>query len=357
MLHLLGSPLSDFDYNLSVMYGKKSIKAGYGKINNYFYSFAYVHPGGEISFPAHVDDENVPRVRLFKALEMIEDLAPDVVLSHMFCLQAPAYKGMLELLDIPHIGPDAMTMANVLNKTVSRAILLSAGLPVPKGVVVDTATDLDTLDSLDLDFPVVVKPTTCENSIGITLVKERAELVSAVNVALSYSPQCIIDQFIPGREARISVIESSDGNIIPLPAFEYTQINCNDIRKFEDKLDCSQKQEIGLAKSGAAVRYLTQDQDSKLIQKLERIAIQSHIAISCRDFSQLDVRISEDGEVYILEVNVFCSLSPSSVVNRMYKQLGHGHTDADLMNIMVENALSRSGLSKKGTSVLDICSL
>ena len=40
-------------------------------------------------------------------------------------------------------------------------------------MVVDTATDLDTLDSRDLDFPGVVIPTTCENSIGITLVKKR----------------------------------------------------------------------------------------------------------------------------------------------------------------------------------------
>ena len=48
----------------------------------------------------------------------------------------------------------------------------------------------------------ILKPMKMSSAIYISGSYYRAELVSAVNVALSYSPQCIIDQFIPGREAR-----------------------------------------------------------------------------------------------------------------------------------------------------------
>lgn len=336
ILHVLGSPGTHFDYNLSLFYGKMSIKAGYDKIYNYNYSLALVHPGGEWSFPANADDIKCPRLKLSQAIEKIESLNLDVVLSHMFCLKAPTYKALFEMMKIPVIGADATTMANIMDKASSRAKMIAAGLPVPEGMLLDK---FSLVKDIKPSLPCVVKPTTMENSVGVTLVHKQEDVEDAINLALSMSPQCIVDNFIPGREIRIGTVEDSEGHITPLPAFEYLDIGKADIRKFEDKLECADKEQLGLSKT-SMTRYLDPLNDQKLIEKLGKLAVHNHIAMNCRDFGQLDCRVTDDGEIYILECNTFCSISPSSVINRMYKEAGF--TDAELMNLMVTNALQRS---------------
>jgi len=335
VLHIMGSPCGVFDFDLSVFYGGLHLKGNYDKMNGYNYMLALVHPGGSWSFPASLEEKQKDRFELIEAMKMIETIDPDVVVIHMFCTKTPSVIAMLELMNIPSIGSMSSTYSTVIDKAVSRGVMQSVNLPIPEGKLVDETSDLD---KINLNYPCVVKPTRTENSIGISLVQNKEELVKGVDTALGFGPQVVIEEFIPGREIRVGVIENNNGDIIPLPCLEYV-IDHDNVRKFEDKLEY--EGEIKMYRN-TTTKWVEESEEKELIEKLQQLAIKSHRALQCRDFSLLDCRVTNDGEPYILESNLFCSLSPSSVVNKMVKRMGM--TDVQLMDIMVKNTMKRNCL-------------
>ena len=70
-------------------------------------------------------------------------------------------------------------------------------------------------------FPVVVKPTKMENSVGVTLVHDKEELELALSEAWQYGDTAVIDSFITGREVRCGVMELEGGEMKPLSCIEY----------------------------------------------------------------------------------------------------------------------------------------
>jgi len=335
----MGSPLSSFDFDLSCYYGRMAFKAGYDKLNGYKYELAIIHQGGEWSFP---EDINVitkaQRYPITKVIEFIKQMCPTLVLSHLFCNKTGDYLSLFELLDLPVIGPSAKVLHLVADKGSSRGLMELFQLPIPKGLLLDETTDLDDIVE-SLDFPCVVKPTTTENSLGISLVHTRQELLPAVNLAFDHSPQVLIEKFIAGREVRVGVIEDSEGQLLPLPPIEY-KVDPDSIRTFEDKLQVGEKEKLQHS-SATVTAFLCPKKEKKLVEELHRVAIRNHTALGCRDFSSLDCRVSDvDGSVQILECNVFCTFSPKSVINLMWKRLGG--SDAELLDLMVQRTKKRS---------------
>lgn len=143
---------------------------------------------------------------------------------------------MLEAMQLPYIGSDSRRSFLATNKGITRSIMLECEVPCPPGRVVhhDSVINFD-----QLEYPCVVKPTTAENSMGMTLVKSKDGMPDALAKAFKWSSEVIMDKFIAGRELRCAVIEKVDqfGNaeLLPLTPQEY-KVRQNDLRTLEDKL-------------------------------------------------------------------------------------------------------------------------
>ena len=152
---------------------------------------------------------------------------------------------MLETAGIPFIGSASLESTIAADKALTRSLLTAHNLPCPPGILLvrDTLdTDISKL-SQKLEYPCVVKPTTTENSVGMTLVRSEDQLEAALEKAFQLSPQIIVDKFIAGREMRCSVIEitSEDGRtLVPTIPQEYG-VRKNDLRTFEDKLAVNER--------------------------------------------------------------------------------------------------------------------
>ena len=85
-------------------------------------------------------------------------------------------------------------------------------------------------------FPAVVKPTRMENSVGVELVQDKAEMEAALERAFDYGDTAVVDMFKPGREIRCGAVELVRGKLQALGCIEY-QVGKDKIRTFEDKLD------------------------------------------------------------------------------------------------------------------------
>jgi D-alanine-D-alanine ligase-like ATP-grasp enzyme len=105
--------------------------------------------------------------------------------------------------------PATLTMIDRLvtnNKNLTKRILQNAGLPVANGRVVSTATEaLDALHTLG--GPVVVKPITGSNGIGITVgVAEESQFARAVDIGFAKGSRLLIEECLPSIDLRVTVV-------------------------------------------------------------------------------------------------------------------------------------------------------
>ena len=167
---------------------------------------------------------------------------------------------------------------------VTRAILSEAGVLVPDGLVVTKGEN--TLEYKG-PFPAVVKPTRMENSVGVELVRNKAEMEAAMERAWCFGDTVIIDTFKAGREVRCGVVELVKGKLEALGCIEY-KVDKDEIRTYEDKLEGGDDK-LRQAPSTTSW-FIDEAKEPELVKKLQQIAIRIHQVMGCRDFSQYDCR-------------------------------------------------------------------
>ena len=229
VLHLVGSPTSDFFAELSLLYARSCL-AAISDAARYEPLIAYVSPDGCWRFPADLGPDTLARatpVRLGRAVEQIRAAAPDVAVPQLFCPSGMThYRALIELMGIPLVGNHADVMAIGADKFRTRAIVAAAGVRVPAADVLRPG------DLPSLTPPVVVKPCDADNSVGVSLVRELRDLPAAIDAAFEHSTQVLVEDYIGlGRELRCGVIEH-DGGLSVLPLEEYSvQPHRNPIRR------------------------------------------------------------------------------------------------------------------------------
>ena len=134
------------------------------------------------------------------------------------------------------IGSSSDSTLQVVDKALSKIIMQRSKISCPAGQIV---TNMDEIDYSRIILPCVVKPTTTENSVGISLVRSMENLPKALEEAWKHSREVIIEQFIAGREVRCSVIREIDSqgkvNLVPMIPQEY-KVRQHDLRTTEDKI-------------------------------------------------------------------------------------------------------------------------
>ena len=230
---------------------------------------------------------------------------------------------------------------------------------MPEGLVV---TREDGSPEYNGPFPAVVKPTRMENSVGVELVHDKDEMEEALEGAWQYGDAAVVDTFKAGREVRCGAVELVDGKVMALGCIEYKvakneivskikfplknsisvlsydKVAKDEIRRYEEKLEGSNDQ-LRLAAGSSATRFIEESEEPKLVRKLQQIAVRIHQVLGCRDFSQYDCRVTEEGKVYVLEVNSFCSFGPLSLLTRLASR--EGISPGKLYNSLLERAASR----------------
>ena len=353
LLHVVGSPKDTFNRNMSVMHGRAAAKAGYEVAGlNLLHRYALVHPGGTWSFPLDLSEEEVvfrKTMAVVAAMDMVERMRVDLVVMHVHTT-TKNYKTLFELLDIPVIGTCGEASANVADKSTSRALLQQAGLPVAPGTVLARAEYraghcMGLVERQGLALPLVVKPTRMEASVGVTLVASEEELEDAVQQAFQHGDAVLIDTFIPGREVRSAALEITDNEFVPLPVIEYEMPSSHAIRTVANKVEGDGKKLVT-----AGYRFLGLEDDTELVTRMQELAVMAHRVLGCRDFSFIDCRLNEAGELFILESNVFAAFNPGSVMTKM--TLGAGISHRQFWGAMVRKGIARGASRKeqKGSS-------
>jgi D-alanine-D-alanine ligase len=251
-----------------------------------------------------------------------------------------------EMLGIPYTGSDPLALAVALDKDMTRRMVESLGVTIPKGVTLappperydgEHAEFPAILEEAGLTYPVIAKPTCEGSSKGIRnrcVVRTAAEFgPTVVELWQNYRQPVLVEEFIVGEEITIGIV----GNDPPEPLGIMRVIPKTDSPTFVYSLEVKRDWE-------ARVEY---EAPAKLLPEVTRAVEMDAVAVfaglGCRDVARADFRV-RDGIPYFLEINPLPGLSPDSgdIVFLAYRM---GLTYPELIGRILDAAVKRWGLS------------
>ena len=241
-----------------------------------------------------------------------------------------------ELLDIPYTGSGPDTLSITLNKDATKKICKVHGISTPS---FQTFSNLKELKDFDLKFPVIVKPVHEGTSIGISndsYVENLNDLKRKIrNINENYNQEAEVEEFINGREFTVGILGNDPYIILPPVEqdFSYLPSHIHPFYSYEVKTKYDRPEyTICPAK-------ITKEEEDKL----KKIANKAYKITKTRDFGRCDMRMDDQGNVYLLEINPLCGISGDLIENHEFTKsaISHGFTYTEMINEILNNALKR----------------
>lgn len=236
----------------------------------------------------------------------IEKIKPDVVFIALHGKNGEdgTVQGYLDLLGIPYTGSGVAASAIGMDKILTKKILCYEGLPTAEFEVIrkrDFNRDSFSENSLIARFglPIVVKPPTQGSSVGTTIVRDKNDLIAAIEKALVFGDEVLLERFIAGTELTVAIIGNDEP--VVLPVIEITAEN--------EYYDYESKYTPGMSSHIIPARIA--DDSRELIEGLAKKAYQ---ALKCRGFSRIDFILDQNGKPYILENNTIPGMTATSLI-------------------------------------------
>lgn len=238
-------------------------------------------------------------------------------------------QGFLETLGIPYTGSGIQSSSVGMHKVTTKTILAAHDIPVPPGLVVKRGqilSDWQALRQARLRWPVVVKPASEGSTIGVTIVKRRAQWKNALALAHRYDREAVIEAYIPGHEVTVSLLGQGGRAPLVLPAVEIVAPG--------GFYDYAAKYEKG------KTRYLCPAPlPAAVTKKIRALALRAYEVLDCAGAIRVDFRITPRGRPYVLEVNTAPGMTETSLLPMAAAQAGIDYDD--LTERILESAVAR----------------
>jgi len=203
-------------------------------------------------------------------------------------------QAMLDLADLPYTGSGHAASAMAMDKDVSKQLFRAAGVPTPDWLMVPAEKEEITTA---IGFPAVVKPNRQGSTIGLTIVDETEGLSPAIDEALRFDQEVMIERFVPGRELTVGILNGQalpPGEIIP---------RRSDIFDYESKYQ-----------PGGADEIFPADLSPEQVHTIQDLALKAHRALKLGTYSRVDFRLNETGTFWCLEVNTLPGMTAASLL-------------------------------------------
>lgn len=266
---------------------------------------------------------------------------PDVVfpLVHGTHGEDGSLQGLLELAEIPYVGPGILASAVGMDKGVFKAVMQAHGIPVapcrlvlvpPRrggGPKADDQEERWLELAREVGFPLFVKPANGGSSLGVTKVKREDELPAAVRAAAEYDRRVLLERAIAGRELECAVL----GNDRPEASIAGEVIPGHEFYDYEDKyFDDKARLEIPAR--------LTSEQMSEV----RELAVRAFHAIDGAGMARVDFFLEEGtGALYVNEINTIPGFTRISMYPKLWE--ASGVSFPHLLDRLILLALERAG--------------
>lgn len=230
---------------------------------------------------------------------------------------------LLNLLDLRYTGSSPAGLIVAGDKTLTKKVLSFHGITTPKFATVFRGT-VDWAG--DVEFPLIVKPPQEDASLGITgksVVRDVKELLETMSsLQTEYKSAVLAEQFIEGREFYVGVLGNSSPEALPVIELDFSGFPADKPRiaswaaKWGDDGD-----ESGAEFAGTKSVFPT-DVSEELTEAMQKVAVDSFNALRLRDYARIDLRVTDAGQIYVIEANPNCYLEAGSEFARAAAESG-----------------------------------
>ncbi|HMN25391.1 MAG: ATP-grasp domain-containing protein [Ignavibacteriaceae bacterium] len=255
--------------------------------------------------------------------------------------QIPA---MLDMLQIPYTGSDALTLAICLDKARTKEILSYYKVPTAKFFVAD---EVDDAENHNLNFPMIVKPISEGSGKGIfasSFVHSKDELKREIKrITSEYNQSALVEEFLSGREFTVAVLgNNSDTKILPAIEMRFDKYpeGTAPLYSYEAKWILDTKEnEFDVFDCPANIT-------KELEEKINKVCLDTYRVLKCRDWSRIDLRLDKNGEPNIIEINPLPGIIPDPNENSSFPKAARaaGIDYNDMINIVLASAVKRYNL-------------
>lgn len=220
---------------------------------------------------------------------------------------------LLNLLDLRYTGSSPAGLIVAGDKTLTKKVLTFHGILTARFATVFRG-NVDWAG--DIKFPLILKPPQEDASLGITqksIVNDIKELLESISsLQTEYQSPVLAEEFIDGREFYVGVLGNSNVQALPIIELDFSKFPANlpKIASWSAKWGSEGGGEG--AEFAGTESIFPSNLDEELAQRMKQVAIDAFQALRLRDYARVDLRVTDAGEIYVIEVNPNCYLEAKS---------------------------------------------
>jgi D-alanine-D-alanine ligase len=266
---------------------------------------------------------------------------PDLVFNLMETfgdsqLGAVGVAGLLDLLGLPYTGGGPGEFYVQEDKALTKKLLAFDHIRYPEYAVFSPDSHLETGGSLRL--PLFVKPLRMDASIGIdagSLVRSTQDLMK--RVALIHEEvhdAALVEEYVEGREFYVGVLGNEEPQAFPPIEMDFSGLPDGAPHVLDSKAKWDEA-----SPEYRGTRAVLAEVPDEVRARLQKVALDAYRALRVRDYGRIDMRLTEAGDVYVIEVNASCYLEQASEFATAAAAAGIDHVG--LINRIADLALRR----------------
>jgi len=230
-------------------------------------------------------------------------------------------QGYFDMMGIPYTSCNAFCSALTFNKQACKLFLKEYGITMANAVLLRKGEKLDLLNIVrQFGLPCFVKPNDSGSSFGVTKVKQKEELLTAIETAFKESDEVLIEAFMNGREVACGVVKTKNKTIV-LPVTEI--ISKNEFFDYEAKYIPGKSDEVTPA-----------DMPLSITNEIQRISTLVYDLLGCKGIVRVDFIVIGE-KPFFIEINTVPGMTKESIVPKQAEAAGISLEE--LYSMVVEN--------------------
>jgi D-alanine-D-alanine ligase len=218
--------------------------------------------------------------------------------------------GLLDLLGLKYTGSGPGELYLSQDKGLSKKLLAFEDILYPRFAVFSREAAFETGGG-NLRMPLFVKPLRSDASLGIggkSLVHDAVALMERVAfIRKELNDSALAEEYIEGREFYVGVLGNAQAKALPPVEVDFTGFPEGVPKVMDSKAKWDER-----SKEYKGTRSVLANLPDEQRARLQKVAVDAYRALRVRDYGRVDLRLTDTGDIYVLEVNASCYLERSS---------------------------------------------
>jgi D-alanine-D-alanine ligase len=217
-------------------------------------------------------------------------------------------QGYFDMMGIPYTSCGAFCSALTFNKQACKLFLKYYNIPMADSILIRAGENFDPVGIINqTGLPCFVKPNDSGSSFGVTKVKKKEELLSAIGLAFKESNEVVVEAFINGREVACGVVKTKlEAKVLPVTEI----ISKNEFFDYEAKYTPGKSDEVTPAYMPRAVT-----------NEIQRLSSRIYDLLGCKGIVRVDFIVIDQKPIF-LEINTIPGMTEESLIPKQAKAAG-----------------------------------